>query len=70
MDKLSASCDDSLEYPRNIIHQSCYEFTLNSFHERLKADEHRIFHPEKKAAVDFLEFKDGGAGEAANVPVT
>ncbi|KAL9129565.1 MAG: hypothetical protein Q9217_002021 [Psora testacea] len=62
MDSLAASCNDALNYPKNLLKPSVHEFTLDTFYDRLNAQEPRLFHHEKKAAVDVLEFADGGNG--------
>ncbi|KAG8532869.1 uncharacterized protein KY384_002747 [Bacidia gigantensis] len=54
------SCNDALDYPKNLIRSDTYEFILDEFYDRLNSQAPRLFHPEKKASVDFLEFAEAG----------
>ena len=62
MDELFLSCHDALQYPKNLARPSIHEFTQDAFYDRLNSLESRLFHPETKALVEFLEFADGGSG--------
>lgn len=65
-DQLNASCEGSLDFPRNLIRHNSYEHTINSYHERLDEEESRLFQKEFKSAVDFSEFDIHGKGTSAS----
>lgn len=67
MDKLAASCNDALDYPRNLIQPGVHEFALESFYDRLDPMAPRLFHTERKAAVVLLEFADGRNGKVIGI---
>jgi hypothetical protein len=61
-DQLDASCEEALEFPKNLLRHNTYEHSIDSYHERLNEHEGRLFHNEAQAAVDFSEFTVQGKG--------
>jgi len=61
-DQLDASCEEALEFPKNLLRHNTYEHSIDSYHERLNEHEGRLFHNEAQAAVDFSEFAVQGKG--------
>ena len=56
MDSLVQSCEDSSEYPRNLICHDALSHNLRMYSNKLKSESTRIFH-DSHAAVDFLDLK-------------
>ena len=63
MDELLLSCDNASEFPKNLVQPCVHEFAQDALLARLNSLESRLFHPDRKALVDFLEFADAGSGE-------
>lgn len=56
MDYFYRSCEDSLDYPRNLIATDLLSHTLEAHHARLDSRSSLLFN-ERKAAVDFWDLK-------------
>ena len=65
MDQLTLSCDRALEYPKNLVHCTIYEHTLNAFFHQLSEQESRLFQIDNDVSLDFWEFDDQGKGTLA-----
>ena len=61
--ELSAQCEKALDFPRTLIHDSTYPYSLDLYFNRLNEYEDRLFHDdEKRAAVDFSDLDVGACG--------
>jgi len=64
--QLNTSCEDPMDFPKNIIRHNTYEHSLKAYHERLNEHEDRLFQSEENAAVDFSELAVQGKGTTAH----
>ena len=62
MDLLSKMCDQACLYPKNLILESRHVHNLDAIQQRLSSHAHRLFTKESEAAVNIMEFDNGGAG--------
>ena len=61
--ELSAQCEKALDFPRTLIHDSTYPYSLDLYFNRLNEYEDRLFHDdERRAAVDFSDLDVGACG--------
>ena len=60
--QLSAQCEKALEFPRTLIHDSTYPYSLDVYFNRLNEYEDRLFHDERRAALDFSDLDVGACG--------
>ncbi len=60
--QLDTSCEEALDFPKNLIRHNTYEHSIDSYYERLNEHESRLFHNEAQATVDFSEFDAQGKG--------
>ncbi|KAF2191006.1 hypothetical protein K469DRAFT_696760 [Zopfia rhizophila CBS 207.26] len=62
MNQLVESCNNFLEFPKNIVHHDALEHSLRAYLTRLNEHAHRLFVNEDSAALDFLDLIDGDQG--------
>ena len=67
MEQIAALCNDAYIYPRNLVHCEALEYKLTSYFNLLDQHERRLFSTEANAALDFLEFGNGGTGRPVHV---
>lgn len=58
------SCQDSAEYPQNLISPEMHVYDVKSYYKRFKEHEGRLFCEQQKAAVGIWDLGDGGKGNA------
>ena len=60
--QLSTQCENALDFPRTLIHDSSYPYSLDLYFKRLNEYEDRLFHDERRAALDFSDLDVGACG--------
>ena len=60
--QLVAQCEKALDFPRTLIHDSTYPYILDVYFNRLNEFEDRLFHDERRAALDFSDLDIGASG--------
>ena len=61
-EQLSTQCEKALEFPKTLIHDSTYPYSLNSYLDRLDKHEDRLFQDENHAALDFSDLDADACG--------
>lgn len=62
MDRLIQSCNECLQYPKNLLCHNALEHNLESYSSRLMTEADRMFVGDEEAAVDFLDFNSNSQG--------
>ena len=60
--QLSAQCEKALDFPKTLIHDGTYPYSLDLYLNRLNEYEHRLFHEQRRAALDFSDLDVGACG--------
>lgn len=61
--QLSAQCEKALDFPRTLIHDSIFPYSLDVYFDRLNEYEDRLFNnDERRAALDFSDLDVGACG--------
>ena len=61
--ELSAQCEKALDFPRTLIHDNTYPYSLDLYFNRLNEYEDRLFQDDEgRAALDFSDLDVGACG--------
>lgn len=61
--QLSAQCEKALDFPRTLIHDSTFPYSLDVYFNRLNEYEDRLFQNDgRRAALDFSDLDIGACG--------